>query len=367
MAGKKRNTKLPTIRQLPSGSYHAQVYIGKDSNGKRQYESITDYDYSKVLIRAAEVKADRKQNKIDQAAGIERMTLREAMAKYIETYESLCSPSTVRSYLSIQRNCLKLIMDTDINDLTQEMIVQALMLDKKRVCYKTLKNIKSLLTLTLKEYRREFSFNVDFGRKTEKNKNKNEIIVPTEDEVRALMAVSKGTVMEIPVMLCACCGLRPCEISALQWRDFDFEKGTLSIIRDVVRDKNNKYVEKGTKSDAGTRVIRLFPQVLASMKENRDRCQDLCQPICIKPGRITDNFRTIRKKAGVRYMRFYDLRHYLVSVMVSMNIPYKYISDYVGHEDEKTTKRVYTHIMASKKTEVEDIMHNYFSDVFPEK
>ena len=98
---KTRKTKLPTITQLPSGAYHAQVYIGKDHNGKRRYESITDYDYGKVLLRAAEVKADRKQSKIDQAAGIERMTLSDAMAKYISTYESLCSPSTVRSYLSI--------------------------------------------------------------------------------------------------------------------------------------------------------------------------------------------------------------------------------------------------------------------------
>lgn len=364
---KTRKTKLPTITQLPSGAYHAQVYVGKGADGKRCYESVTDFDYNKVLLRCAEIKADRKQEKIDRAAGIERMTLRDAIDKYIATYEGMLSPSTVRSYLSIRKSSLKLIMDTDINDLTQELIVQALMLDKKRVCYKTLKNIKSLLTVTLKEYRSGFSFDVDFGRKTEKNKNKNEIIVPTEDEVRALMAVSKGTVMEIPVMLCACCGLRPCEISALQWRDFDFEKGTLSIIRDVVRDKNNKYVEKGTKSDAGTRVIRLFPQVLTAMKEKRESCKDLCQPICIKPNRITDNFRLTRQKAGVRYMRFYDLRHYLVSVMVSLNVPYKYISDYVGHEDEKTTRRVYTHIMASKKTEVEDIMHGYFSDVFPEK
>ena len=45
----------------------------------------------------------------------------------------------------------------------------------------------------------------------------------------------------------------------------------------------------------------------------------------------------------------HDLRHYLVSVMLSLNIPKMYIADYVGHADEHMIDTVYGHIMASKK------------------
>ena len=66
---KKRNTKLPAIKQLPSGAYHASVYSHTDADGKRHYESFTGYDYSQVLLQVAQFKADKKQDKIDRATG----------------------------------------------------------------------------------------------------------------------------------------------------------------------------------------------------------------------------------------------------------------------------------------------------------
>lgn len=366
MPPKSRNTGIPKITQLPSGAYHATVYSHTDEAGKRHYESFTGHDYNQLMLEVVQFKADKKRTRIENRQGDQSMILREAMQKYIDLAEPLASPATIRSYLSIHKNCLQSIMGTKICDLTQEMIVRAINIDKQRLSIKTIKNVNSLLQLTLKTYRPDFTYALNL-KKTEKNKNKKEIKVPTEDEVRALMEAAKGTKMEIPVMLTACCGLRPSEISALTWKDFNLDDGTLSIVRAVVRNKKNEYVEKGTKSDAGTRVIRLFPLVLDRMREEKDKSTETDGYICIKPGRISDNFRRIRDKANVRYMRFYDLRHYLVSVMISLNIPNMYIADYVGHEDEEMIKRVYGHIMAKKKTSVEDVMYDYFSDIFPKK
>lgn len=49
--------------------------------------------------------------------------------------------------------------------------------------------------------------------------------------------------------------------------------------------------------------------------------------------------------------------------MLSLNIPKKYIVDYVGHETENMIDKVYGHIMQSKKTSVEDQMQDYFESV----
>ena len=35
---KKKNTGIPTIKQLPSGSWHAKVYTHTDDKGKRHYK-----------------------------------------------------------------------------------------------------------------------------------------------------------------------------------------------------------------------------------------------------------------------------------------------------------------------------------------
>ena len=67
------------------------------------------------------------------------------------------------------------------------------------------------------------------------------------------------------------------------------------------------------------------------------------------------------RRNGLPEYRFHDLRHYTVSVMLALNIPKKYIADYVGHESENMIDEVYGHIMASKKTSVEDQMQEYFS------
>lgn len=363
---KKRNTKLPAIKQLPSGAYHASVYSHTDANGKRHYESITSFNYNEVVLAVAQFKADKHADRIEKSTPKSQMYLRDAMAEYIALAEPLSSASTIRSYLSIHRNCLKKIMGVRVCDLTQDKILDAINEDHKRLSIKTIKNVNSLLRLTLENARPEFHYRVNLKR-TEKNDKKKEIKVPTEGEVRKLMEASQGSSIEIPIILTACCGLRPSEISALVWSDFDLETGTLSISRAIVLNKNNKYVEQGTKSDAGTRVIRLFPLVLERMRIERDKATSTDSYICIKPSRIGDNFRNLRKRLGIRQMRFYDLRHYLVSVMISLNIPKKYIADYVGHEDESMIDRVYGHIMARKKTSVEDMMYDYFSDIFPPK
>ena len=50
--------------------------------------------------------------------------------------------------------------------------------------------------------------------------------------------------------------------------------------------------------------------------------------------------------------------------MLSLNVPKKYIADYVGHETENMIDQVYGHIMASKKSSVQDQLQSYFSGVF---
>ena len=44
-----------------------------------------------------------------------------------------------------------------------------------------------------------------------------------------------------------------------------------------------------------------------------------------------------------------------------LNVPEKYFADYVGHDDSGVMfKKVYGHIMVSKKTSVEEQMQAYF-------
>ena len=359
MASKKRNTKLPTIKQLPSGAYHCKVQIGKDDNGKAVYLSITDYDYDVVVLRAAEAKADREEAKRDKAAGRENMSLREAMVKYINTKSRVLSPSTVKTYKVYLDNAFEDIQHVAVSDITQEVIQAAVNRAAARLAPKTVRNHHGFLSAVLGFYRPDLTL-----RTTLPQKIKSEIAIPTEDEIKRLVDASRGTPMEIPVILAACCGLRRSEISALTWKDVDFAKGTIRIKEALVYDDENELVEKTTKKTASTRTIRMFPIVEESLRIEKERTGGRGSRITIEPDHITHRFEHLLNRAGLPRYRFHDLRHYTVSVMLALNIPKFYIASYVGHSSERMVDTVYGHLMASKKTSIEDQMQDYFSGVF---
>lgn len=355
---KTNRTKLPSITQLPSGAYHAKIYEGTDANGKRIYRSFTNYDYAALTLELAQFKAERKDKRIDHAYGRSSLTLGDAISQYIESKNAVLSPATVKEYRSLQKNHFQDLMNVKLFDITAldlQTAVNQMALSRSP---KTVRNAYALITATLQTFRPDFN-----PRITLPQKKKVEMEIPTEDEINRLLAVADGTEMYIPILLGACCGMRRSEIAALKWGDIDFKKETLTIRHALVLNDQGEFVEKGTKTFKGHRTIRLFPLVLEQLKKvkastnagSNDR-------VTISPSKITDRFQTIQKNAGTPHYRFHALRHYTVSVMLSLNIPKKYIADYVGHETEHMIDQVYGHIMQSKKTSVEDLMQTYFSE-----
>ena len=125
-----------------------------------------------------------------------------------------------------------------------------------------------------------------------------------------------------PVLLAACCGLSAAS------RDQPSQMGaTLTFGNTTPRnlrrgpDENNNFVEKSTKTAAGTRTIRMFPLVSDSLKRRKDSSPDTGDYIAPARTPSATGFRCLIKKHGFPHYRFHDLRHYTVSVMLSLNIP----------------------------------------------
>lgn len=353
---KKRNTKLPAIKQLPSGAYHASVYSHTDANGKRHYESITGFDYNQVLLEVAQFKADKKQDKLEQAIAGTKLTVADAMDQYIDSKSAILSPSTIASYKAIRRNNLLDLQPLLITKVTQELVQISINKEAMNKTPKTVRNIHGFLAAVLQVYRPDLILHTTLPQKV-----KAEIAIPTEDEIRLLLNTAKGTEMEIPLILAACCGMRRSEIAALTWKDVDFGHNTIKIKKALVMDDDNELIEKTTKTTAGTRTIRMFPVVSETLINYKEAHPDDGGYISIRPDIISHRFEKLVKRTGIQHYRFHDLRHYTVSVMLSLNIPKNYIADFVGHETENMIDKVYGHIMQSRKTSVEDQMQEYFA------
>ncbi len=335
------------ITRLPSGSYRARVHIG---NGK--YKSITGKDKKAVQLEAAQLEAELTSDVLSPKAA---MTLSAAVDGYIEQKLNVLSPSTIRGYRAVQRNAMPDLMAMELREIDAEVVQRAVNDFAKNHSPKYVRNAYGLISTTLAAYLPELRLKI-----TLPQKQKTEIEIPTEEEVQKIFEYVKGTEMELPIRLGACCGMRRSEILGLKWEDIDLKEGIINISEALVLDENNQTVSKGTKSIAGTRTIRIYPFVKDVFKNTPKEGKYITSLTGIQ---ITKRFAKILKDCGIRHYTFHALRHYLVSVMLSLNVPKSYIADYVGHETEHMIDAVYGHIMARKKTSVEDALQSYFSQI----
>jgi integrase len=140
-------------------------------------------------------------------------------------------------------------------------------------------------------------------------------------------------------------GLRQGELLALRWGDVDFVGGLLHVRRN--------YTDRREKVPKGKRVrsVPMTPPVvdaLGRLKERGYTAEDCDLVFCNTAGEHLDAWALRRryyralKKAGLRRLRFHDLRHCFGSVAITMLDAYA-VQSYMGHQHYSTTQRYLHH------------------------
>ncbi|MBW0103657.1 tyrosine-type recombinase/integrase [Pseudonocardia sp. KRD291] len=63
----------------------------------------------------------------------------------------------------------------------------------------------------------------------------------------------------------------------------------------------------------------------------------------VSPRTLVNYWHEIRKAAGLGSLRFHDLRHTAVSLLLALGVPPHVVREIVGHSDVKVTMMVYAH------------------------
>ena len=337
------------IEKLPSGSYRARVHLG---GGK--YKSITGKDKKAVQLEAAQIEAGIKSAQQNDNG----MTVEKALESYVESKKNVLSPKTYREYTQIRMNSLESLKNIRVDRLTQEQVQLAINSEAETHAPKTVRNAHGLLSSTLKMFRPDFVLHT-----TLPMREKNQIVIPTEEDMKALFIETYDTDIELPVLLGSISGLRMSEITGLRWSAIDFEKRTLTVSAAKVTDINNEQVMKTPKSRAGYRTVKLLPQVYDELKRLYDPDKEFVTDL--SSCNIYDRYQKhLAKCCPGKHYTFHELRHYAASVMIMLGIPVKYIADYLGHETEDMVNRVYGHIMADKKDEMFKRVEEYYNGIF---
>ena len=178
------------------------------------------------------------------------------------------------------------------------------------------------------------------------NSGNPEIRFLTIEEVEAvLVAVPDEVLGSIEATLYltgAMTGLRQGELLGLRWSDVDWLAGKVRVRRAYVRGEYGT-----TKSRRGFRAVPLADRVGAELEDLSRRSaftadDDLVfgHPQTGKPldrSKVHKRFKAAVKAAGVRDVRFHDLRHTFGTRMAAIGVPMRTLQEWMGHADFKTT------------------------------
>lgn len=323
---------MATAKKLPSGHWRVNLFIGKDANGKRKYKSFTAETKKAAEYKAAEYNLERKENKAH------KLTLHEAISRYIESKRNILSPSTIRGYYDVLDNYCPELMELQIGDLTQEAVQLAMNVMAAKYSPKTCRNTHGLISAALKIYRPDFTLHTTLPQKT-----KREIYVPDEKEIAEIYALTVGTINEIPVFLAAECGLRASEISALRVENI---KPTYIDIKEarVVGDDNKEHL-KSPKSSSGYRKVPISEYVYKYLISHADKDGRVCPR---RSAYICNSWSDFKAKHRLNEnLNFHALRHHYASKCIILGIPQKYIAELMGHSSTDMIEKVYQHIFPS--------------------
>lgn len=276
------------------------------------------------------------------------MTVGEAIDRYIESKDSVLSPSTVAGYRRIRANQLQELMGIRLPDLTPERVQRAINTMSKCKSPKTVRNAHGLLTAALAEYCPSLHL-----RTTLPQKQRTDIVVPSEDDISAIAAAVKGKSIELPVLLAMWLGLRMSEIRGLTWDCIG--ENTIHIKQAMVDEGL-----KTTKTYNSNRVLPL-PPYIKTLIDAQPHKGNFIIPDSRRA--INSRFDYYLKKNGIKHYRFHDLRHVNASVMLALNIPDKYAMRRMGHATNNMLKTVYQHTMSEKEQQVNEAVDRYFESV----
>lgn len=185
--------------------------------------------------------------------------------------------------------------------------------------------------------------------KSQGKEEEDRINVLTPMEINAFIKAVENQKYKVLFKMAIMTGARQGELLGLKWDDIDWAKSQVHIQRTY---NNQKMYDVKTKTSK--RRIDIGPSMMEDLNKWRKVCPASKLGLIFpnKAGQpINHNNMTSRhffpalKKAGISKIRFHDLRHTKVSLMIAHGENLKYIQTQMGHSSPMVTLNVYAHLM----------------------
>lgn len=185
------------------------------------------------------------------------------------------------------------------------------------------------------------------------------------DEVQRLLVTAQGMRFEALIVLAVLTGMRQGELLALRWADVILDGEAVVTVRGSLQRTREGLCVMEPKTRDSMRAVAIGQVAAEALRRHRARQAqerlllgdewanfDLVFPNHF--GRFQEagafvarDFRPLLARAGLRRVRFHDLRHTFATLQLVSGQPVKIVSAMLGHSRTSITQDLYTHVSAA--------------------
>lgn len=332
--------RVPEPKQLPSGAWRIQL--------RAEGESVTEDTAAKCVAKARAIRAGFIEQKKKTGA---KITLGDAIDKYISNIDNLFSPATRRGYNIIRRNRFQAYMNVDIKTFTEW---QAMVNEEKKLCStKTLHNAWGLVSAVLRS-----------NEITPPKIKMSQVIVPdqpwlTFEQIPVFCEAIYGEPCELAALL-ALSSLRRSELCAVTPDHVAKDGSSVLVAGALVPDENNNLVHKDeNKTQQSRRTVPVFIPRLRELLRNIDRDSQFI--VTIHPNTLRKRINAICQKAGLPEVGVHGLRRSFASLGHHLGLSEQEVMAIGGWEDYQTVHKHYLKLSAKDKLRGHEKMEKFYS------
>ena len=285
------------------------------------------------------------------------MTLNELFKSYLEYYELILSPSTLRSDISTYQKHFK-------DDLGLKNVNQINFIDIQRFCnelikrdykIKTVKNILAKLKVIFKLALKLEIINknpCDFI-ELPKFDNKRYFDYSVAIQKKFIKAISENKEPSADIFFFLLHGRRKNEVLSLKFSDINFKTRTYTIpfkINKAKRDMSYKMSDE--------LYDRLFRRYVEAKKQNKLNGYVFVNPMTNdKYQDLRKSWNSLLKRNNLPRIRLHDIRHLIGTYSINyLKIPIEQVSFTLGHTNIITTQKYITANVRKSKETIENLL-----------
>ncbi len=366
-----------TMRERQPGVWELRVRLGRGPlSGKHRQVSRsfrgTERQASKELAKLATATPEAS------AVGSSK-TVKDLLDRWIDHLEARGrTPKTIDGYRSIARARLEPALGTvklrqltayQLDDLYVSLLDAGLSPVYVRHCHATL---AAALRQAVKW---DWIDRSPADRATPPGATPPEVGPPDAQDISRLITSVEETDPDMASMLfvAATTGCRRGELCGLRWSDLDVGHSTLTVRRSI--SDTSRGVEVKDPKTHRSRRISLDPATIAVLATHRARTEQRAMDVGSelspeayiwsqegdstvpwKPNRVTDAFRTHRKRAELDHVNFHHLRHFSATTLAGAGVDVRTIAGRLGHANPAITLRTYAHFLEAADRRAAEVM-----------